>query len=420
MSRDAAVSPVAATPPEPTPAASRRNVGAILAAQVLSATGVGMVITIATITGSQLSGSDVIAALAQTSTIVGLALATIPLTAVAATRGRRVALVGAFSVGALGCAVAALAVVLASWPLLFLGFAGSGAAMAAGFATRFAAADSARSASGIPRLIALVLWASTVGSILGPNLFGPFTTLAGSEHGGVLIVVLVAAALHAAAAVIVLAGFRDLAPRAPAHRRPRLREQLRAVAETPGAARGILVAATSQALMVGLMGLAPVQLHHGGVDAGLVGIAMSLHMAGMYVASPLVGMAVGRFGALPVAGCGALLFAVSCGILALAPHDNVTWFIVGLLGLGLAWSLGLIAASTMVTTAAAPEARITLQGASDFLMSVAGAAASALAGVITGLIGYSSLSWFGLGIVAIVTVVVVAGLRRAPTPFTEP
>lgn len=403
-----------------------RNLAALSAAQILGSTGLGLVLTIATITASELSGSDMIAALAQTSTIVGSALFTIPVARVAERFGRRASLAGAYVVSTIGMVIGGIAVVASSWPVLLVGLLLGGTGMLAGLAARFAASDSARSPAEIPKFIAYVLWASTIGSVLGPNLIGPLN--ANGVVDGKVLTLAMAGVLYLLAAAAVWWGARDVgvgakAADAPGRAgataqadeavasRPRVAELLR----LPGAARGIGIAALAHAVMVGLMGLAPVQLHHGGVDAALVGVAMSGHLAGMYAFSPVFGIAVSRFGAGPVTIGSFAMLVVAALVLATSPHDDAWRFTLGLFLLGVGWSMALVAGSTMVTSSVAPEARIAVQGFTDFAIMVAGAGASIVGGIVVGTVGYEALSWGAIGLVAFVAVALaapVSGFRR--------
>jgi urea transporter len=52
-----------------------------------------------------------------------------------------------------------------------------GAAAASGYQARYAAVDLA-SSSTRAKSLSLVVWASTIGSVVGPNLMGPFGNVA--------------------------------------------------------------------------------------------------------------------------------------------------------------------------------------------------------------------------------------------------
>jgi len=147
--------------------------------------------------------------------------------------------------------------------------------------------------------------------------------------------------------------------------------------------------------------MTPIHLDHGGSTYTVIGIVISLHIAGMYVLSPVVGWLADRTGrtTVLVAGMGLLLVAA---VLAggAGPHD-VTQVAVGLLLLGLGWSFGLISGSAMLSEAVPLAHRTPVQGLSDLLMNVCGAAGTVIAGVIVGGLSYGVL---GAAVAVMVTV----------------
>jgi MFS family permease len=129
---------------------------------------------------------------------------------------------------------------------------------------------------------------------------------------------------------------------------------------------------------------------HVDVTLQLIGLVISVHVAGMYAFSPVVGWAVDRFGRIAVVVAGVAILAVSCVVAGLAPGDNVPMLGIGLFLLGLGWSCTLIAGSTMVTDEVDAVERPSVQGLSDLVMNGAGAVGGAIAGVV---VLVSSYGW---------------------------
>jgi MFS family permease len=121
---------------------------------------------------------------------------------------------------------------------------------------------------------------------------------------------------------------------------------------------------------------------HVDVSLRLIGLVISVHVAGMYALSPLVGWTVDRVGRVPVVVIGIGILAVSCVLAGIAPGDDVVLLGMGLFLLGLGWSCTLIAGSTLVTDEVAAPDRPSVQGLSDVVMNAAGAVGGALAGLI--------------------------------------
>src|SRR5690606_25973640 len=103
---------------------------------------------------------------------VGAALAAVPLAALARRRGRAPALATGASLAAAGAVVGLLAVVLGAFPLLLAGTILLGAGTAVNLQSRFAATDLSEPKSR-GRDLAIVVWASTIGAVAGPNLIEP-------------------------------------------------------------------------------------------------------------------------------------------------------------------------------------------------------------------------------------------------------
>lgn len=169
----------------------RRTLTTLAATQVLSGVGVASGIAVAPLVASALSGSDAIAGLTSTSGVVGAALVALPLAQVAGRRGRRPSLLLGFGLATGGAVLATVAVLLGSWPLLVVAMLLFGSGTAAGLASRFAATDLA-TPQRRARDLSVVVWATTVGSVVGPTLAGVADRVAGpalrlgdahAEHG---------------------------------------------------------------------------------------------------------------------------------------------------------------------------------------------------------------------------------------------
>jgi hypothetical protein len=82
---------------------------------------------------------------------------------------------GGLSAG--GAALAIAAAQLGTFAALLVAFVLMGAGNAASFQSRFAATDLSQAASA-GRSLAVVVWATTIGAVAGPNLTGPGADLA--------------------------------------------------------------------------------------------------------------------------------------------------------------------------------------------------------------------------------------------------
>jgi MFS family permease len=122
---------------------------------------------------------------------------------------------------------------------------------------------------------------------------------------------------------------------------------------------------------------------HAGGDDGttlrIIGLVISVHVAGMYLFSPLVGLLADRAGRVVTVAVGGVLLLVAAALAGTAPPGAALQLGAGLLLLWLGWSCGLIAGSTLVTESVGPALRPTAQGGTDLLMGLS-AAVAGLAG----------------------------------------
>jgi MFS family permease len=162
--------------------------------------------------------------------------------------------------------------------------------------------------------------------------------------------------------------------------------------------------------MVGVMVMTPLHMEHGGAELKVIGIVISVHVAGMFALSPLVGMLTDRIGRERVLAAGGGILVLSLLLCAWAPEGAHWQIFVGLFLLGLGWSFAMVASSTMVADHAPLDARPDVQGAADLVMGVTAAGAGAMAGLVVGLAGYPVLALITL---ALALTVIGAAARAA-------
>ncbi len=163
------------------------------------------------------------------------------------------------------------------------------------------------------------------------------------------------------------------------------------MADAPLALLAIAAVAAAHTVMVAVMVMTPVHLHGGGTELRIVGLVISGHIAGMYALSPVMGWLADRWGRVPVVLLGQALLVAAVVSTGTAGHD-VAGVATGLTLLGLGWSANLVAGSTLLSESVPAECRPDVQGGSDTVMGLCGAAGGALAGVALALWGYAGLS----------------------------
>ncbi|MFB8405812.1 MFS transporter [Streptomyces sp. NPDC055912] len=383
------------------PALRRRVQAVLLATQILGGLGIATGVALAAVLARDVSGSEALSGLASTATVAGPALLAMPLAALMASRGRRAGLVLAYLIGAVGAGVAVLGAVAESFPLLLLGLVGFGAGSSANLAARFAAADLAEP-DRRARAISTVVWATTIGAVLGPNIAapagksvaglgipataGPFVWAAGVF---VIAAAVVAVLLRPDPLLTARALHETGAGEAPEERS--LRAGMKAVRDSPKARLAVVTVAGSHTAMVSIMSMTPVALTHHGADIQLIGLVISGHIAGMYAFSPLMGWLSDRLGRLSVIGLAVGLIGVAALVAGTAgPSHGRT--ALGLFILGLGWSAGLVSGSALLTDSVPQAARAAVQGLSDFIMNTAAGVGGLAAGLIVAQAGYGPLN----------------------------
>ncbi|MBB4980146.1 MULTISPECIES: MFS transporter [Streptomyces] len=387
--------------PAELPALRRRIQAALIATQILGGLGIAIGFALAAVLARDVSGTEALSGLASTASVAGSALVAMPLATLMASRGRRTGLLLAYLVAAVGAGVVVLGAVVDSFPVLLVGLVGFGAGSSANLAARFAAADLAEP-DRRARAISTVVWATTIGAVLGPNVAAP----AGKSVAGLGIPATAgpfvwAAGVFVLAAAVVAVLLRPdplLTARALADSGPggaaegrSLRAGMDAVRKSPRARLALVTIAGSHTAMVSIMSMTPVALTHHGADIQLIGLVISGHITGMYAFSPLMGWLSDRLGRLAVIGLAVGLIGTAALVAgtAGASHGRTA---LGLFILGLGWSAGLVSGSALLTDSVPQAARAAVQGLSDFVMNTAAGVGGLMAGLIVSQAGYGPLN----------------------------
>ena len=437
-------------------ALQRKVVRTLVGSQVLSGVGMACGIAVGALLAEELSGTEALAGVGTTAQVLGTALITIPVARATAARGRRLGLRLGLTLAFIGAGVVLISAVLGSFPLFVVGMFLFGGGTTANNQTRYAAADLADPARR-GRDLSIVVWATTIGSVAGPNLVGPGKAVARAigvpELAGVFVFslagfvlawlvvdrllhpdpLLTARALDArtrevdaeerrAAAVAADAPGVDDVASGPVADAPNhdgsMRRGLAVVRANPRALQAMFVMALGHLVMVSVMVMTPIHMKHGHAELEVIGFVISVHILGMFALSPLVGMAVDRWGGQVVAMVGGVVLTIAA---VLASQSHAGWsglLLVALFLLGVGWSCTLVSGSTLLTSSVSTDERPATQGLADVLMGLAGAGGGVAAGVVVGSLGYSVLA-LGSAVVGVAILVIGAARPRAARPLTD-
>nr|WP_313314900.1 MFS transporter [Dietzia maris] len=424
--------------------AQQRILTVLVLAQLLAGAGLAAGITVGALLAEDLLGGPGLSGLPSALFTGGSALAAIAVGKLSQARGRRPGLAAGFVVGALGALGIVAATALESLPLLFASFVIYGSGTATNLQARYAGADLATDATRA-RSLSYVLLGTTAGAVAGPNLVGPTGVvaealglaplagpflLAAAAYGGAALVIslllrpdplLEARRMEIAAAEAALTSSSSSSTPSPSPSPSPAAEaaataadsERHAVAPVPtriwtaDVITGVVVMALTQFVMVGLMTMTPVHMRAHDHTVTVVGVVISLHVAAMFLPAPLSGLLVDKFGTRAVAVSAGLVLLAAGGLAALAPPQSTALVALALILLGLGWSLGLVAGTTVLTTSVPTTVRASVQGQADVAVALSGAAGGLLSGLV-----FAWIDFRGLGFtLAALSLVVVAAVR---------
>ncbi|MEC3894033.1 MULTISPECIES: MFS transporter [Nocardiopsis] len=395
----------------------RRVLTVLVVAQVLSGAGLAAGITVGALLAQEMLGGAGWAGLPSALFTVGSAVAAALIGRTSQRLGRRTGLAAGYAVGAVGALGVVAAAMADSVALLFVSLFVYGAGTATNLQARYAGADLA-TPGGRGRALSTVMVATTLGAVVGPNLVEQLGALARSigipELSGPF---LLAAAAYASAGLVLWLLLRpDPLLTALARETGVEGVAVKDDAGSDGDRRMLLLGATvmvlSQLVMVAIMTMTPIHMIGHGHSVGAAGLVIAVHVAAMYLPSPISGLLVDRVGRLPVAAASGVTLVAAGIVAALAPPASVPLLALALALLGLGWSFGLVSGTAIITDAAPTATRAKVQGTVDVAIAIAGAGGGLASGMVVAAGSYALLSLSG-GVLALAVLPVIVWSARA-------
>lgn len=340
-------------------------------------------------------------------------------------RGRRPGLQLGYALAAVGGVVAAIGVETSSLPIFLIGLFVFGNGQASNLLARYAATDLAAPEER-SRAMSRIVFASTFGAVFGPTTIGPAEYA--SEHwfglhryGGPW---LLSAALYLLAMLNTAVRLRPdplvAAGAIGGERTPhtRVSDGLRVIGASQGARLALLAMVISQVTMTSVMAMTPVHMKLHGHE-NISQYVVSLHIAGMYALSPLVGRYADRRGRIPAIMIGGAVLTASTMLAAVSGDAELLLF-PALWGLGLGWNFGLIGGSSLLVDSVPIEHRVGVQGTADLMMSFCGGMAGFASGFVRRAIGYHLLATAAAIAAGVLLVAAYTALRRPASDDAVP
>ena len=375
----------------------RRVMRVLVGGQIVGAAALGASVTVGAFVVQDILGAETsLGGIATATVTTGTAIMSQFLARMMSVGGRRRGLQTGYLLAALGCLIAVVGVEQSSLVVFLVGLFLFGNGQAANLLARYAATDLAE-VSERSSAMSRVVFASTFGAVFGPLLVGP-AQWAGEQWFGLArysgpwlasaVFLLLAAAntflrlrpdpLHVSGATFV--------PQA----RMSLGAVVRVAASNTSGRLALSAMVVSQATMVAVMTMTPVHLRLHGHE-GISSYVVSLHIAGMFAFSPLVGRFADRFGRVNAITVGGALLVAASALSAVSGEGDLLLF-PSLWLLGVGWNFGLIGGSSLLMEAIDDSVRVRVQGAADLLMSLCGGIAGFSSGFVRRAIGFHMLS----------------------------
>ena len=395
-----------------------RTLRVLVTGQVVAAASLSAAVTVGAFVIQDILGQQTPwGGLSSATFTMGSAFMSQVLARVMSKRGRRVGLEYGYSLAIAGGLIAGFGVNRNSLVFFLLGLFLYGSGQASNLLSRYAAMDLA-APDKRSQAMSYILFGSTFGAVFGPVLIKPAEQIGVDTFGWSLYTGpwIASAFFFVFALVNVAVRLRPdplevsgglVSQQGIGVVTPNLGAALRIISGIRNARVALASMVISQVTMVAVMTMTPVHLKIHGHE-GVSPYVISLHIAGMYAFSPLVGKFADRHGKLQSISVGGVLLVAATVMAALAGDAaTLLWPSLWLLGLG--WSFGLIGGSSLLVESVPEGSRVTVQGAADLLMSFCGGMAGFSSGFIRKAFGFHMLSNLGT---LLALVLVVIGIRR--------
>lgn len=353
---------------------TRRNVAVLVAAQAILGAQMPMLFVVGGLAGGMLAGNACFATL-PISLIVFGSMTTAPwLSPLMQRKGRRFGFcIGAIG-GAVGAAIAAYGLYIASFPLLLLGSYFTGIYMSAQGFYRFAAADTA-SESFRPKAISYVMAGGLLSAIFGPQLNKlVFDTTFLPVFGGIFLpnpfmgtyLTIIAINLVGMLLFLLLDLPRgDDAAAKTTNVTPAVRSRLELL-RNPTVLVAIVCAMVSYSLMNLVMTSTPLAVIGCGFTSDNANDIVSAHVLAMFVPSFFTGHLIVRFGVTRIISAGLIILGLAGSVALMGVR--IENFYVTLVLLGIGWNFGFIGATTLLASAHGVHERGRAQGLNDMMV----------------------------------------------------
>ena len=379
----------------------------LVCAQLISASGGIVFVTLGGIIGASLTSNQAWSTLPISMTILTTAITTVPAAMLMRKIGRRFGF-------ALSSCSAALAAITAMWALQngsFLIFLLAGSMFGINLAFtqqyRFAAAESVN-AKYVPRAVSFVLLGSVGGALLGREVVTQGQHwIEGIPYAGSFLVL---AFLYVLQALLLLFMRPSGAENETDIQSPG--RTLADIVRQPVFVVAVLGGTAGYGLMALVMTATPLSMNiNDGYSLEVTSRVIQAHVLAMYLPSLVSGFLIEKLGVVRMMFVGAVTL-IAASIVGLQGHAVLHyWWVLVLLGVG--WNFLYVGATTMLTYTYSTAERFRAQGVNEFSVFGASATASLLAGTVMYFFGWFKLMLIPLPVLLIVCMALIVVRRDA-------
>jgi len=373
-------------------------------------------LTVTTVAARSLTGSTTLAGIPLAAGALGQALGTNLFGRWSALRGRRFIMLVGPPLSALGSAGGMVGVNLGWYWMLVAGSVLVGVGLGSQHLARYVAAELAEEhRRGLA--MGILIWSGAVGSVVGANLVEGVGQLLegslGTPYGGAFVLATVAflltwllfwAALRPDPSEVAVTAVHTGTIGGKG-------SSVGGAFRMPAVQVAILALISAQVVMVAVMTATPLRIEDAGHGLDIVGVVISTHTVGMFALAPAVGKLIDRLGYLAVLAIGLVVTWASLLLSGVAPYDGYGMLNVGLLLLGLGWSLTFMAGSSMLFSSTPDDVRQVVEGRVDSLVYIMVMVGSAAAGILMNAIGFGLLNLVAAGFLLAILLLVLVDPR---------
>lgn len=384
-----------------------RNLGILVTCQLISATGMLVMVTLGGIIGSSLAPSPALATLPLSMMVIAVAATTIPASLLMRRFGRRRGFMLASITAAAACLVAILALRQSSFVLFVMAAMLFGTNVAFTHQYRYAAAESVVPRL-VPRAVSFVLLGSIGGAFLGKELATRGQHwLAAIPYGGTMLALTGLFLVQASLFVALRPAMEH-----DEHDRLAAERSLGEIVRQPLFVVAVLGGVVSYGIMTLIMTATPLSMHlNDGYSLEQTGSVIRAHALAMYLPSLVAGFLIEKLGVTRLMFAGALAL-VATSVVGLQGHAVMHyWWALVLLGVG--WNFLYVGGTTLLTYTYSMAERFQAQAVNEFMVFGMSATASLLAGTVMFFFGWDTLMLMPIPVLLLIGMALLA-VRKNP------